>query len=82
MAALDWSQCAAVESIRGKVSGAWVFVESALFRGNQPDRANDDRGAIRLRVDGGFDANSHTGSHTKPSLGALDVLFGWVYAHP
>ena len=25
MAALDWSQCAAVESIPGKVSGAWVF---------------------------------------------------------
>ncbi len=25
MPALDWSQCAAVESIPGKVSGAWVF---------------------------------------------------------
>ena len=25
MAALDWSQCTAVESIPGKVSGAWVF---------------------------------------------------------
>ena len=25
MALLDWSQCAAVESIPGKVSGAWVF---------------------------------------------------------
>ena len=25
MAALDWSRCAAVESIPGKVSGAWVF---------------------------------------------------------
>jgi uncharacterized protein (DUF433 family) len=25
MANLDWSQCAAVESIPGKVSGAWVF---------------------------------------------------------
>ena len=25
MATLDWSQCPAVESIRGKVSGAWVF---------------------------------------------------------
>ena len=23
--ALDWSQCSAVESIPGKVSGAWVF---------------------------------------------------------
>jgi len=25
MAALDWSQCMAVESIPGKRSGAWVF---------------------------------------------------------
>ena len=25
MASLDWSQCAAVESVLGKVSGAWVF---------------------------------------------------------
>jgi uncharacterized protein (DUF433 family) len=25
MAALDWSQCPAVESISGKRSGAWVF---------------------------------------------------------
>jgi uncharacterized protein (DUF433 family) len=25
MAVLDWSQCSAVESIPGKVSGAWVL---------------------------------------------------------
>ena len=25
MAALDWSQCPAVESISGKVSGTWVL---------------------------------------------------------
>lgn len=25
LASLDWSQCPAVESIPGKVSGAWVF---------------------------------------------------------
>ena len=25
MAGLDWSQCSAVESVPGKVSGAWVF---------------------------------------------------------
>jgi Uncharacterized conserved protein len=25
MALLDWSQCSAVESVPGKVSGAWVF---------------------------------------------------------
>jgi uncharacterized protein (DUF433 family) len=25
MAAIDWSQCPVVESVPGKVSGAWVF---------------------------------------------------------
>ena len=25
MASLDWSQCDAVESVPGKMSGAWVF---------------------------------------------------------
>jgi uncharacterized protein (DUF433 family) len=30
MAALDWSQCPAVESIRGKMSGAWVFKGTRL----------------------------------------------------
>jgi uncharacterized protein (DUF433 family) len=30
MATLDWSQCTAVESIPGKVSGAWVFKNTRL----------------------------------------------------
>ena len=30
MAALDWSQCPAVESIPGKMSGAWVFKGTRL----------------------------------------------------
>lgn len=30
MATLDWSQCAAVESDPGKVSGAWVFRNTRL----------------------------------------------------
>ena len=30
MAALDWSQCRAVESVPGKVSGAWVFTGTRL----------------------------------------------------
>ncbi len=29
-AQLDWSQCPAVESIPGKVSGAWVFKDTRL----------------------------------------------------
>src|SRR5260370_12138908 len=30
MAALDWSKCPAVESIPGKVSGAWVFRDTRM----------------------------------------------------
>lgn len=46
MASLDWSQCPAVESIPGKVSGAWVLrgtrmPVSAIFE-NLEARANID----------------------------------------
>jgi uncharacterized protein (DUF433 family) len=30
MATLDWSECPAVESIPGKVSGAWVFKNTRM----------------------------------------------------
>jgi uncharacterized protein (DUF433 family) len=30
MAALDWSQCPAVESVPGRLSGAWVFRDTRL----------------------------------------------------
>ena len=30
MALLDWSQCPAVESVPGKVSGAWVFRDTRM----------------------------------------------------
>jgi uncharacterized protein (DUF433 family) len=30
MASLDWSQCPAVESIAGKVSGAWVCKDTRM----------------------------------------------------
>jgi uncharacterized protein (DUF433 family) len=30
MAALDWSQCPTVESIPGKVSGAWLFKDTRM----------------------------------------------------
>jgi uncharacterized protein (DUF433 family) len=30
MASLDWSQCDAVESVPGKVSGAWVFKNTRM----------------------------------------------------
>jgi uncharacterized protein (DUF433 family) len=30
MATLDWSQCPAVESVPGKVSGAWIFKNTRM----------------------------------------------------
>ncbi len=30
MATLDWSQCSAIESIPGKVSGAWLFKDTRM----------------------------------------------------
>jgi uncharacterized protein (DUF433 family) len=30
MPVLDWSQCPAVESVPGKVSGAWVFKDTRM----------------------------------------------------
>jgi uncharacterized protein (DUF433 family) len=30
MASIDWSQCPAVESVPGRVSGAWVFKDTRL----------------------------------------------------
>ncbi|MSP02727.1 MAG: DUF433 domain-containing protein [Acetobacteraceae bacterium] len=30
MATLDWSRCPAVESVPGKVSGAWVFRDTRM----------------------------------------------------
>jgi len=29
-AAIDWAQCPAVESVPGKVSGAWVFRDTRM----------------------------------------------------
>ena len=30
MAVIDWSQCAAVESVPGRLSGAWVFRDTRM----------------------------------------------------
>jgi uncharacterized protein (DUF433 family) len=47
MASLDWSQCPAVESILGKVSGAWVLKGtrmpvSAIFENIEAGASVDD----------------------------------------
>ena len=42
MAALDWSRCSAVESIPGKVSGAWVFRNTPVVFDNLEAGATND----------------------------------------
>jgi uncharacterized protein (DUF433 family) len=47
MSALDWSQCSAVESVPGKVSGAWVLKGtrmpvSAIFENLEAGASLDD----------------------------------------
>ncbi len=47
MANLDWSQCSAVESVPGKVSGAWVLKGtrmpvSAIFENLEAGASLDD----------------------------------------
>jgi uncharacterized protein (DUF433 family) len=47
MATLDWSQCTAVESIPGKLSGAWVLkgtrmAVSAIFENLEAGASIDD----------------------------------------
>ena len=47
MAPLDWSQCSAVESVPGKVSGAWVLrgtrmPVSAIFENLEAGASIDD----------------------------------------
>jgi uncharacterized protein (DUF433 family) len=54
MACLDWSQCSAVESVPGKVSGAWVLKGtrmpvSAIFENIAAGASVDD---IMLWFDG------------------------------
>jgi len=47
MAALDWSQCSAVESVPGRLGGAWVFrgtrmPVSAVFENLEAGASIDD----------------------------------------
>jgi uncharacterized protein (DUF433 family) len=58
MAALDWSQCPAVESVPGKRSGAWVFrgtrmPVAAVFENLQDmsiDELSEEFGVTREQV--------------------------------
>ena len=58
MANLDWSQCPAVESVPGKVSGAWVFRDTRLPLATiveKPGRFERRRSDGSIRRDAGTD---------------------------
>ena len=76
MATLDWSQCPLVESIPGKVSGAWVFrgtrvPVSAVFENlkcSSLDEVLENFNVSREQVQGvlGFAAKSASSSLESP----------------
>jgi len=72
MAALDWSQCPAVESIPGKVSGAWVFKNtrtpvSTVFENLQDmsvDELMEEFGVTREQVQAVLQFAAHSAEAT------------------
>ena len=65
LAMLDWTQCAAVERVAGKVSGAWVFKNTrvpvrALFENLEDDATVNEflswfPGVTRAQVEAGLE---------------------------
>lgn len=68
MAVLDWSECAAVESVPGKRSGAWVFrgtrtPVSTIFENLQDmsiDELIDEFGVTREQVEAVLQFAAHS----------------------
>lgn len=82
MASLDWSQCSAVESIPGKVSGAWVFkgtrtpvavVFENLEDGMTIDEVMEQFPVTREQVKAVLEFSPAVSTH--PSLDLMQVLF-------
>ena len=75
MAALDWSQCPAVESIPGKRSGAWVFRGtrtpiSTVFENLQDmsvDELIEEFGVTREQVEAVLQFVAHTADAHAPT---------------
>jgi uncharacterized protein (DUF433 family) len=72
MASLDWSQCPAVESVPGKVSGAWVFrgtrtSVSTVFENLQDmsvDELMEEFGVTREQVEAVLQFAAHSAEAT------------------
>ena len=55
MASLDWSQCPAVESVPGRLSGAWVFRDTrmpvaAVFFGSSIEEIIEQQDVTREQI--------------------------------
>jgi uncharacterized protein (DUF433 family) len=74
MAALDWSQCPAVESVPGKRSGAWVFRGtrtpiSTVFENLQDmsvEELIEEFGVTREQVEAVLQFAAHSAEATAP----------------
>jgi uncharacterized protein (DUF433 family) len=74
MASLDWSQCPAVESVPGKVSGAWVFrgtrtPVSTVFENLQDmgvDELMEEFGVTREQVEAVLQFAAHSAEAPAP----------------
>ncbi len=74
MAALDWSQCPAVESIPGRRSGAWVFKGTrmpvtAVFENLQDmsvDELIEEFGVTRAQVQAVLEFAAHSADAPAP----------------
>lgn len=86
MAALDWSQCSAVESVPGRLGGAWVFRDtrmpvSAVFEnleaGASVDEIIDQFDVTREQIQAVLDFAARSLDAPPPSLDASST----VHAH-
>ena len=80
MAALDWLQCPAVESVPGKRSGAWVFrgthTPVTLFENLEDmgvDEITEEFGVTREQVHGVLEFAAHSAESSDSELNARSV---------
>ena len=85
MPILDWSQCAAVESVPGKVSGAWVFRDTRLPAATVIENLEDlsieevleQFDVTREQIAAVLEFVAHSLQKPAPSVGSLPIQ-----AHP
>lgn len=82
MAALDWSQCPAVESVSGRLSGAWVFRNtrmpiSVIFEnleyGSTLEEIIDNYGVTREQIQAVLDFAARSAAAPPPPVAAASA---------